>query len=59
MDWSLATALLVSSASKKYQFGFAVNLDYYGPKKVLKKNYGALLRFNFHPVNDPLRVKFK
>jgi hypothetical protein len=32
----------------KYQFGFAVNLDYYGPEKVLKENYGAFLRINFH-----------
>ncbi len=32
----------------KYQFGPAVNLDYYGPEKVFKGNYGAFVRFNFH-----------
>ncbi len=30
-----------------YQFGLATNLDYYGPFKVLKVNYGGFLRFNF------------
>ncbi len=33
---------------KKYQFGPAVNLDYYGPEKIFKENYGAFIRFNFH-----------
>jgi hypothetical protein len=32
----------------KYQFGPAMNLDYYGPEKVFKGNYGAFVRFNFH-----------
>jgi hypothetical protein len=32
----------------KYQFGPAMNLDYYGPEKVFKGNYGAFIRFNFH-----------
>jgi hypothetical protein len=32
----------------KYQFGPALNLDYYGPEKVFKGNYGAFVRFNFH-----------
>jgi hypothetical protein len=31
----------------KYQFGLATNLDYYGPLKVLKDNYGLFLRHNF------------
>ncbi len=30
-----------------YQFGLASNLDYYGPAKILKENYGVFLRFNF------------
>jgi hypothetical protein len=25
-----------------------MNLDYYGPEKVFKGNYGAFVRFNFH-----------
>jgi hypothetical protein len=33
---------------QKYQFGPAVNLDYYGPEKIFKGNYGAFLRVNFH-----------
>ncbi len=31
----------------KYQFGLATNLDYYGPAKILKDNYGIFLRVNF------------
>jgi hypothetical protein len=30
-----------------YQFGLATNLDYYGPTKVSKDNYGLFLRHNF------------
>ena len=30
-----------------YQFGLATNLDYYGPTKVFKDNYGLFLRHNF------------
>ena len=29
------------------QFGLAANVDYYGPAKVYKDNYGIFLRFNF------------
>jgi len=31
---------------KSYQFGLATNLDYYGPDKLLKDNYGIFLRVN-------------
>jgi hypothetical protein len=31
-----------------YQFGPAANLDYSGPEKNLKENYGAFIRYNFY-----------
>lgn len=32
---------------KAYSFGFAANLDWYGPNKVLKENYGLYLSYAF------------
>mgnify|MGYP003532761322 FL=1 len=32
---------------KAYGFGFAANLDWYGPNKVLKENYGLYLSYAF------------
>ena len=32
---------------KAYSFGLATNLDWYGPKKVLKENYGVYISYAF------------
>ena len=32
---------------KAYGFGFATNLDWYGPKKILKENYGVFVSYAF------------